>query len=200
MPPPRPHRPDDMISPLTPQDTSEIPDNLLYSSIASRGGEQYRPYSLQAKPLVHRPEVHPPPESHPLPQPPYDSPIGLWSQTPTPPPKSERRVSRVRSINRKVSVVRKPVPIHFLLSQPKYGGLGGLSGLRRSDTGYSSHYSDASNLERAESVASTAGRHTWAPQSAIDSLAAYSEISASTPFDKKEGLERNLTRDRKSVV
>lgn len=43
-------------------------------------------------------------------------------------------------------------------------------------------------------MASTAGRHTWAPQSAIDSLAAYSEISASTPFDKTEGLERNLTR------
>lgn len=39
-----------------------------------------------------------------------------------------------------------------------------------------------------------AGRHTWSPHSALDSLAAYSEISASTPFDKKEGLERNLTR------
>lgn len=34
-----------------------------------------------------------------------------------------------------------------------------------------------------------AGRHTWAPQSA----AAYSDISASTPFDTNGGLERNLT-------
>lgn len=93
-----------------------------------------------------------------------------------------------------MSIVRKPVPIHLLLSGPRYGGLGGLGGLRRSDTGYSSHYSDASNLERADSVASVVGRHTWAPQSAIDSLAAYSEISALTPFDKTEGLERNLSR------
>ena len=197
MPPPRPPRPDDMISPLTPRDTSEIPDNLLYSngSTTSRGGDQYRPYTLLAQSPIHRPDVHPPPESHPLPQPSYDFPISLWNQPPTPPPKSDRRVPRVRSINRKhsinrkVSIVRKPVPIHILLSAPRYGGLGGL---RRSDTGYSSHYSDTSNLERANSGAS--GRHTWSPQSAIDSLAAYTEISASTPFDKKEGLDRNLTR------
>ncbi|OBT65855.1 hypothetical protein VE03_05499 [Pseudogymnoascus sp. 23342-1-I1] len=196
MPPPRPPRPDDMISPLTPRDIAEIPDHLLYNSdsITSRGGEEYRPYSLPAKSPIHRPEVHPPPESHPLPQPPYDSPIDLWYQPPSPPPKSDRRPARIRSINRKVSIVRKPVPIHYLLSAPKYGGLGGLGGLRRSDTGYSSHYSDASNLERADSVASMAGRHTWAPQSAIDSLATYSEISDSTPFDKTEGLERNLSR------
>ncbi|KAL5352063.1 hypothetical protein ACLOAV_002006 [Pseudogymnoascus australis] len=196
MPPPRPPRPDDMISPLTPRDIADIPDHLLYSnnSITSRGGEEYRPYSLPSKFPIHRPEVHPPPESHPLPQPPYDSPIDLWYQPPTPPPKSNKRVPRVRSINRKVSIVRKPVPIHFLLSGPRYGGLGGLGGLRRSDTGYSSHYSDASNLERADSVASVAGGHTWAPQSAIDSLAAYSEISALTPFDKTEGVERNLSR------
>lgn len=88
-----------------------------------------------------------------------------------------------------MSIVRKPVPIHFLLSSPKYGGLGGLGDLRRSDTGYSSHYSITSNLGRADSGASMAGRHTWAPQSA----AAYSDISASTPFDTKGGLERNLT-------
>lgn len=192
MPPPRPQRPDDMVSPLTPRDISEVPDHLLYSngSITSRGGGQYRPYSLPAQSPIHRPEVHPPPESHPLPQPPYDSPIDLWYQPPTPPPKSDRRVARIRSINRKVSIVRKPVPIHVLLSQPRYGGLGGLSGLRRSDTGYSSHYSDASSLGRADSGASMAGRHTWAPQSAM----AYSEISAATPFDKNESLERSLTR------
>ncbi|KFY21726.1 hypothetical protein V493_07175 [Pseudogymnoascus sp. VKM F-4281 (FW-2241)] len=190
MPPPRPHRPDDMISPLTPDYSGE--QYQPYHSLPSRF-PTYRPevrprrlddiisplsYSLTAKS-----EVRPPPESHPLPQPPYDSAIDLWYQPPTPPPKSDRRVSRIRSI------VRKPVPIHFLLSGPKYGGLGGLSDLRRSDTGYSSHYSDASNLERADSVASM-GRHTWAPQSA----AAYSEISSSTPFDKNEGLGRNLTR------
>lgn len=196
MPPPRPPRPDNMISPLTPRDIADIPDHLLYSndSITSRGGEEYRSYSLPTKSPIHRPKVQPPPESHPLPQPPYDSPIDLWYQPPTPPPKSNKRVARVRSINRKVSIVRKPVPIHLLLSGPRYGGLGGLGGLRRSDTGYSSHYSDASNLERADSVASVVGRHTWAPQSAIDSLAAYSEISALTPFDKTEGLERNLSR------
>ncbi|KFX88608.1 hypothetical protein V490_07528 [Pseudogymnoascus sp. VKM F-3557] len=191
MPPPRPARPDDMISPITPHEVSEIPNHLLYSSgsITSRGGEPYRPYSLPANPLVQIPQVHPPPESHPLPQPPYDSPIDLWNQPPTPPPKSDRRPSRIHSINRKVSIVRKPVPIHFLLSAPKYGGLGGLGDLRRSDTGYSSHYSTNSNLGRADSGASMAGRHTWAPQSA----AAYSDISASTPFDTNGGLERNLT-------
>ncbi|KFX96444.1 hypothetical protein O988_05295 [Pseudogymnoascus sp. VKM F-3808] len=191
MPPPRPARPDDMISPITPHEVSEIPNHLLYSSgsITSRGGEPYRPYSLPANPLVQIPQVHPPPESHPLPQPPYDSPIDLWNQPPTPPPKSDRRPSRIHSINRKVSIVRKPVPIHFLLSAPKYGGLGGLGDLRRSDTGYSSHYSTTSNLGRADSGASMAGRHTWAPQSA----AAYSDISASTPFDTNGGLERNLT-------
>ncbi|KFY61056.1 hypothetical protein V497_03182 [Pseudogymnoascus sp. VKM F-4516 (FW-969)] len=191
MPPPRPARPDDMISPITPHEVSEIPNHLLYSSgsITSRGGEPYRPYSLPANPLVQIPQVHPPPEFHPLPQPPYDSPIDLWNQPPTPPPKSNRRPSRIHSINRKVSIVRKPVPIHFLLSAPKYGGLGGLGDLRRSDTGYSSHYSTNSNLGRADSGASMAGRHTWAPQSA----AAYSDISASTPFDTNGGLERNLT-------
>ncbi|KFY35648.1 hypothetical protein V494_05735 [Pseudogymnoascus sp. VKM F-4513 (FW-928)] len=194
MPPPRPPRPDSMISPLTPGDIADVPDHLLYSndSITSRGGEPYRPYSLPTNSPTHIPQMLPPPESHPFPQPPYDSPIDLWMQPPTPPPRSNKRVSRARAVNRKVSIVRKPVPIpvHMLLSQPKCGGLAGLSGLRRSDTGYSSHYSDASSIGRADSNASMGGRHTWAPQSAL----AYAEISASTPFDKTDSLERTLTR------